>query len=117
MDSRIRGPSALGYVFGVGIALSIGHNVIPAVYFVVVPVLTAFETGIHLRPSTDTLADFCRYHLGSHAEDLSDEFVANGQRVGDVALVSAKGMYVVSAYGAAFNFNINVVITKRTRLL
>lgn len=116
MNPRVGRVPALGRVISSGIRRTIGIDLVLAVRLVVVLAMTAVQTGVYLGTNTNTLTKFCERHLGTHADNLPNDLVADSQWVGYLTPISTNGVHVTSAHAATFNLDIDIVITKRTRL-
>lgn len=81
-------------------------------FLIVILAMSAVFTGVDLGANTNTLTNFHERHFGTHAKELSNNLVANSQRVGGFAPILTGSMHVSGTHAAAFSLDVNVVVTK-----
>lgn len=88
-----------------------------AVGLVLVLALTAVKARVDLGTDTDALAGLGESDLGADTEDLADDFVSDGKRVGGVGAPFAVDLVkVTGADTAGVNLDVDVVVAKGTGL-
>lgn len=116
VDAAVGRVTTLSVDTSVEVRSTISVNLVLAVGLVVILALTALEARIHLSTSTDAVANLGQRHLVADTDNLADNLVTDGQRVGAFTPVAADGVTVAGADAAALDLDVDVVVAKGTGL-
>lgn len=78
--------------------------------------MATVQAGVNLGPDPDSLIHLCECHLRAHAENRPNDLMADSKRVGHLAPIAASGVHVTCTHPTAFYLDIDIVISKGSRL-
>lgn len=113
MRPHVRRVPALRHDPGIGPDGTVGVDLLRAVRLVVVLALPAVKTRPRLGSDANALALLDQGHLGSDADRLADDLVADGEGELLLAPAARDGVHVARAHAAALDLDFDVVVPER----